>query len=129
MSSTDDKLKEIMEMEQKLHKQIDDEVKREEEINEIAIYTAKKLQYAPMVPFSIDGRDFVLVVANYNNARGMRCMQLVAREKTIIETPTAKIIKADLEIDTNYTLEENLVVGIKALLGHITGCIKPEVLE
>ena len=35
MSSIEKQLKEIEEMEQKLHKQIDDEVKREEEIDEI----------------------------------------------------------------------------------------------
>ena len=116
-------------MEQKLHKQIDDEVKREEEIDEIAQYTARQLAVNPMVPFSIDNRDFLLVAAMYNDNVGNRCIQLVAREKTAILTPNAKIIKANMELDINYTKEENLVVGIKALLGHITGCIKPEVLD
>ena len=129
MSDIDNKLKEITEIEQILHKKIDDDVKQEEEIDEIAKYTAQQLSLNPMVPFSINGRDFLVVAAMYNNSAGERCIQLVAREKNTILTPNAKVIKANMVLDTNYTKEENLIVGIKALLGHITGCIKPEVLE
>lgn len=122
-------LKKFDEAEKALTKQIDDEIALEEEIQEVAAYTAKALENKPMVPFSIQGRDFIVVAAMHDGPKGERMIQLVAREKLAIISPQAKIIKADLVIDTNYTKEENLVAGIKAILGHITGHIKPEVLE
>lgn len=123
-----EELKKINEAEKALHKQIDDEVALEEEIQEVALYTAKALENNPMAPFTIQNRDFILVAATHAGNKGEKKIQLVAREKLAIMTPDAKIIKADLTIDTNYTKEENLTAGIKAILGHITGCIKPEVL-
>ena len=101
MSELDKKLKEIEKIEQKLHKQIDDEVKREDEINEIAQYTARQLSLNPMVPFSIDGREFLLVAAMYNDAKGNRCIQLVAREKTILATPT-RMVRLRMNRDVAY---------------------------
>ena len=111
-------------MEQKLHKQIDDEVKREEEIDEIAQYTARQLAVNPMVPFSIDNRDFLLVAAMYNDNVGNRCIQLVAREKTAILTPNAKIIKANMDIRIlidNKLGNAKLIIneGLKLLRAHI----------
>nr|DAV25169.1 MAG TPA: hypothetical protein [Caudoviricetes sp.] len=124
-----EELKKFDEAEKALTKQIDDEVALEEEIQEVALYTAKALANSPMVPFTIQNRDFIVVAATHKGPKGEPMIQLVAREKLAIVTPEAKIIKADLIIDTNFTKEENLIAGIKAILGHITGCIKPEVLE
>lgn len=124
-----EELKKFDEAEKALTKQIDDEVALEEEIQEVALYTAKTLANNPMAPFTIQNRDFIVVAATHTGAKGEPMIQLVAREKLAILTPDAKIIKADLTIDTNYTKEENLIAGIKAILGHITGCIKPEVLD
>lgn len=115
--------------EKALHKQIDDEVALENEIQEVAKYTARQLSSKPMAFMSIQKRDFVVLAVNQFDAQGRRCIQVVAREKTLIDTINATIIKADLVVDTNYTMEENLLACIKALLGHITGHIKPEALE
>lgn len=127
MNKTD--LKMIEKAEKALHKQIDSEISLEEEIQEVASYTARLLENKPMALFSIQGRDFAIVAATYTNDIGQSCIQLVAREKLKIEISTPTVIKADLVIDTNYTKEENLVAGIKAILGHVTGYIKPEVLD
>lgn len=122
-------LKAIEKAEKALHKKIDAEVSLEKEIHEVARYTAKALENKPMAPFSIQGRDFILVAAIYSNDIGEKCIQLVAREKLKVEVSTPTVIKADLVIDNRYSKEENLVAGIKAILGHVTGYIKPEVLD
>lgn len=115
--------------EKALIKKIDDEVALEEEIQEVSTFTAKCMLSKPIVPMSIQGRDFLVVSQQYKNESNELCINIVAREKTLIDIGNAKVIKADLVIDTNYTIEENLCVGVKALLGHITGLIKPEVME
>lgn len=122
-------LKRLQLAEKALHKKIDDEVALEQEIQEVSLYTARALENRPMVPFSIQGRNFILVAAVSSSPKGKKMIQLVAREKLAVITPDATIIRADLTIDTNYTKEENLAAGIKAILGHITGCIKPEALD
>lgn len=122
-------LEKIDKAEKALRKQIDDEVNLEQEIQEVSKYTAKILNGSPMAPFSIQGRNFMVVAAVYSNEQNEQCIQLVAREKLNIEISTPTVIKADLVIDTNYTREENLVGGLKALLGHITGHIKPEAMD
>ena len=98
-----EELKKFDEAEKALTKQIDDEVALEEEIQEVALYTAKTLANNPMAPFTIQNRDFIVVAATHTGAKGEPMIQLVAREKLAILTPDAKIIKADLTIDTNYT--------------------------
>lgn len=122
-------LKRIEEAEKALRKQIDDEINLEQEIQEVSKHTAKLLSNNPMAPFSIQGRDFIVVAAVHTNEQNEQCIQLAAREKLRIDIATPTVIKADLVIDTNYTKEENLIGGLKALLGHITGHLKPEVLD
>lgn len=121
-------LKHIEEAEKALHKKIDDEVTLEKEIDEVAKFTAKQLANKPMVPFSIQGEDYFIIAAVQNLGNVMK-IELVARKVDKIVTPNSKVIRANLEVDPEYTKEENLIAGIKAILGHITGCIKPEVLD
>lgn len=122
-------LKKIDDAEKALHKQINNEVALEQEIQEVAKYTAKCLAVTPMCSMSIQGRNFIAVVRSYSNERNEKCFQVAAREKTLIETPTATVLKADLVVDKEYTMKENLEACIKALLGHITGYIRPEALD
>lgn len=121
-------LKHIEKAEKALHKKIDDEVALEEEIDEIAKFTAKQLANKPMVPFSIKEEDYFIIAATQNLGNIIK-IELVARKVDKIATPNSKIIRANLEVDPEYTKEENLIAGIKAILGHITGCIKPEALD
>lgn len=121
-------LKHLEEAEKALHKKIDDEVTLEKEIDEVAKFTAKQLANKPMVPFSIQGEDYFIIAAVQNLGNVMK-IELVARKVDKIVTPNSKVIRANLEVDPEYTKEENLIAGIKAILGHITGCIKPEVLD
>lgn len=121
-------LKHIEEAEKALHKKIDDEVTLEKEIDEVAKFTAKQLANKPMVPFSIQGEDYFIIAAVQNLGNVMK-IELVARKVDKLVTPNSKVIRANLEVDPEYTKEENLIAGIKAILGHITGCIKPEVLD
>lgn len=122
-------LKRMDEDEKALRKKIDDEIKLDEEIDEISETTARLLESNMMTTFSIQERDFVVIATTYRNQLNAPCIQIVAREKTKIDLSQARVLRADLEIDMNYTRKENLVSGIKALLGHITGRIKPEVLD
>lgn len=121
-------LKLINTIEENLHKKIDDQVKLEEEIEEVAKYTAHNLINNPMTAMTIQNRDFILVMTEHRTNED-RLIQIAAREKNAILTPMATIIKADFVIDTNYSKEENLIAGVKAILGHITGYIKPETLD
>lgn len=121
-------LKHLEKAEKALHKKIDAEVALEEEIDEIAKFTAKQLTNKPMVPFSINGDDYFIIAATQNLGNVMK-IELVARKVDKIATPSTKLLRANLEVDPEYTKEENLIAGIKAILGHITGCIKPEVLD
>lgn len=115
--------------EDRLHKQIDDEINLSTEITEVSNFTAKRLTAKQLAPMSIQGRDFLTSVGTYVNDKNKTCIQVVAREKTAIDIGQAKIYRAEVEIDTQYTMEENLVSCIKAMLGHITGLLKPEVLD
>ena len=127
--SLEQELNKIKEAEKEWNKIINNEVILEREIEDVARITANILENKPFAPFEIDKREFIVIATTYNNEKNNKCIQLVAREKTKIETSTAKIIKADFELDTNYSKKENLITGIKALLGHITGLIKPETLD
>lgn len=118
----------INKIEENLHKKIDDQVKLEEEIEEVAKYTAQKLINSPMTAMTIQNRDFILVMTEHRTNED-RLIQIAAREKNAILTPMATVIKADFVIDTNYSKEENIIAGVKAILGHITGHIKPETLD
>lgn len=120
-------LSDIKKAEAELHKQIDDEVKIDEEIEEVAKVTARALESKPMAHMQIENRDFLVVAALTGTVP--RILTVVAREKTRIATPTSKVIKANVELDMRYTKQENLEGAIKAILGHITGRIKPEVLD
>lgn len=126
--SLEQELKNIEKAEKNLHKLIDDEVALEEEIKEVSEIVATQLSNKPMAAMYIQNREFIVMATTYQKANN-KSMQIVAREKSLIETSKAKIIKADFVIDTNYTKRENLVTGIRALLGHITGLIKPENLS
>ena len=121
-------LKHLEEAEKALHKKIDSEVALEEEIDEVAKFTAQQLANKPMVPFSIQGEDYFIIAATQHLGNVMK-IELVARKVDKLVTPNSKVIRANLEVDPEYTKEENLIAGIKAILGHITGCIKPEVLD
>lgn len=125
--SLEQDLKNIETAEKNLHKLIDDEVSLEEEIKEVSNVVATQLENKPMALMCIQNREFIVMATTYNNLN-RKSMQIVAREKQIIETSKSKILKADFVIDENYTKRENLVTGIKALLGHMTGLIKPESL-
>lgn len=122
-------LKKIEAEEKRINKSIDDEVSLDKEIDEVANITASSLEKSPMVVMSIQSRDFVVVNKVYKNEKNKNCIQIAAREKTAIDVATPKILKADFGMDIKYSLKENLAVGIKALLGHITGRIKPETLD
>ena len=127
--SLEQELNKFKEAEKAWNKVIDSEVSLEKEIEDIAKITANILENKPFAPFEVDGREFIVIATTYNNEKNNKCIQLVTREKTKIQTSTAKIIRADFELDTNYSKKENLITGIKALLGHITGVIKPETLD
>lgn len=122
-------LKKIEEAEKEWINSIDKDINKENEIEEISKYTADILENNLFAFFEIDNRKFIVVPRIYYNNKNQKSIQLVAREKTHIATPDNKIIKADFVIDKNYTNKENLVTGLKALLGHITGIIKPETLD
>lgn len=122
-------LKAIEKEEKKLHKIIDDELELEEEIREVAEKASQDLNYKPMAGIEIQGREFILVASFYNDGYGKRHILVVARERTKLVAPRTTILKADAELDENYTKKENLLCCIKGLLGHITGYIKPETLD
>ena len=121
-------LKKAQEIEKVLHKKIDSEVDLEREIDEVAKYTAKALEKRPIAAFTIQKRDFIVIATMKEGPKTGSVIELVAREKPKIITPNEKIYRANLTIDTDYSKEENLTVGIKAILGHVTGHIKPEVI-
>lgn len=121
-------LKAIEKAEKAMHKAIDDETNLEKEIISVAEIVANNLENNPFANMEIQNRSFLVLATLYNNPKGERCISLVAREKSKIVTPQSTVIKADLLLDEEYSKRENLVCGIKALLGHITGLIKPEVM-
>lgn len=118
--------KAIKKAQKALHKQIDTEVSIEKEIHQVADYTTKQLLKGPFTPFQIQGRTFIVVMSTTETP--VKTIMLSAREKLVVETGNDVVIKAKAEIDMEYSFEENISCCVKALLGHITGYIKPEQL-
>lgn len=127
--SLEQNLKIANEIEKNLNKKIDDEVNLDNEIISVAEYVSGLLDKNPIVPFEIQNRHFVAIASTYFNNINRKCIQIVAREKTQIVSPRSKIIKANIEIDEEYSMTENLNCALKGLLGHIVGKLKPQALD
>lgn len=132
------------EVEKEMLKEIDKEVKAEEEILQDALAVADALMANPKVKVEIDGRAFMIAMKIVPKL--VKKVHIVTKD--IIEVPVDHIflIIADINkfnltggkykpytvegaIDENYNMRDNLKTVVEGFIRHITGNIKPEILE
>ena len=131
-------------IEKEMLKEIDKEIKAEEEIIQDSLAIADALMANSKVKVEIDGRAFM--VAMKIVPKLVQKIHIVSKE--IIEVPEDHIflIIADInkynltggkykpytvegKIDHDYSMRDNLKTVIEGFIRHITGNIKPEILE
>lgn len=148
MDTTGFNIQKEIEKSYKAEQALMDEIKGEEEqeqlLRESCISIAESLMKTPKVRTQVDGRDFLIAMT----IRKIPVKKIHLVTKDIIEVPEdhISIVMADInkhkltggkympytatgKVDKSYSVRDNLVTVIEGLLRHITGLIKPEILE
>lgn len=148
MDTTGFNIQKEIEKSYKVEQALIDEIKSEEEqeqlLRESCISIAESLMKTPKVRTQVDGRDFLIAMT----IRKIPVKKIHLVTKDIIEVPEdhISIVMADInkhkltggkympytatgKVDKSYSVRDNLVTVIEGLLRHITGLIKPEILE
>lgn len=131
-------------VEKEMLKEIEKDIKADEEIVQDSLAIADALVANPKVKVEIDGRPFM--VAMKIVPKLVKKMHLTTKE--VIELPEDHIflIIADInkynltggkykpftaegKIDQDYNLRDNVRTVVEGFIRHITGNIKPEILE
>lgn len=131
-------------MEKDMLNELDKEIKAEEEILQDSLAVADALMANPKVKVEIDGRAFLIAMKVVPKL--VKKVHIVTKD--IIEVPVDHIflIIADIHkynltggkykpytveaaIDENYNMRDNLKTVVEGFIRHITGNIKPEILE
>ena len=137
-------IEESYKVEQELMKKLDSEIEQDEELEAAARSIAEGLVKSSKVRTMIGESEFS--IAMKIQPRMVKKMHAVTKD--VIEVPEDHIVliaanvtkynlvggkyipfTATAKVDKNYSLLDNTVAVVKGLLGHITGNIKPEVLE
>lgn len=137
-------IKKSYEVEQELRNQLNNEIEQEALLKETCLSIANSLMKTPKVKTNIDGRDYLIAMTIRKIP--VKKMHMVTKE--VIEVPEdhITIVMADInkhkltggkyipytatgKVDKRYSVRDNLVAVVEGLVRHITGLIKPEILE
>ena len=112
-------------------KEIDSEIKAEDDIRDQAEYLARMLAVTPVIKASINERIYVLTMRMVKDSTGRQIIMLAAEDEAKKLVYGNKYSPALLTAEFNdyFTLEENCQTLLSAFIGKVTGNFKIEVLE
>lgn len=130
--------------ERELVKQIENEEEQEKLLRETCLSIANSLMNTPKVKAQIDGREFLIAITLRDLP--VKKIHVVTREVIEVNEPHITLVMADInlhklsggkyipytatgKIDKQYSLRDNIATVAEGLVRHITGLIKPEILE
>lgn len=124
----DEQLKRIQ---NELIKEIDTEAKIEAEIKDSAEYAASNLALGPKVNIDINGKPYMLAYKVIDRPNGGRKIYMLATNLTLYQIMPKKYVPytINVDVDDNYSMKDNLKAAVEAFIRHVTGRIKPDVLE
>ena len=131
-------------VEKNLRDKLKNEIDAEEEVRQSAEAIANSLLSIPKVKAEIDGRPFLITM----KIQPLLVKKIHVTNKDIIEVTEDHIILviADInkynltggkylpftakgKVDKNYSLKDNIKTVVEGFIRHVTGLIKPEILE
>lgn len=131
-------------VEKVLRDKLKNELDAEEEVLKSAEAIANSLLSVPKVKAEIDGRPFLITM----KIQPLLVKKIHVTNKDVIEVPEDHIILviADInkynlsggkympftakgKVDKNYSLRDNIKTVVEGFIRHVTGLIKPEILE
>ena len=137
-------IEEFNKAERKLVNKIKNEEEQEKLLKDTCLSIANSLMNTPKVKAVIGGREFLLAMT----IRDIPVKKVHVTTKDIIEVkePHITLVAADTnlhkltggkyipytatgKIDKQYSVRDNIVAVAEGLVRHITGLIKPEILE
>lgn len=112
-------------------KEIDSEIKKEDNIRDQAEYLARMLAINPVVKANIEDKVYVLTMKMVKDNTGRQLIILVAEDESKKMIYGNKYTPALLTAEFNdyFTLEENCQTLLSAFIGKVTGNFKIEELE
>ena len=112
-------------------KEIDSEIKAEDDIRDQAEYLARMLAVTPVIKANINERIYVLTMRMVKDSTGRQIIMLAAEDEAKKLVYGNKYSPALLTAEFNdyFTLEENCQTLLSAFIGKVTGNFKIEVLE
>ena len=112
-------------------KEIDNQVKEEDDIREQAEYIARMLAINPIIKVNVMDNIYVLTMRMVKIQTGQQLILLAAEDELKKQVYGNKYCPAMLtaEFNDEFTLEENCQTLISAFLGKVTGNFKIETLE
>lgn len=130
--------------ERELVKQIENEEEQEKLLRDTCLSIANSLMNTPKVKAVIDGREFLIAMTIREIP--VKKMHVVSKEVIEVKEPHITLVMADInlhkitggkyipytatgKIDKQYSVRDNIVAVTEGLVRHITGLIKPEILE
>lgn len=114
-------------------KEIDAEIKKDDDIREFAEYLARNLAQTPVLRVNVANKVYVLSMKmiKLSDGSGRTEILLAAadeiKQKLYGNTYAPALYTA--EFNDLYTLEENCQTLLSAFIGHVTGNMKIETLE
>lgn len=132
------------EVERELIKEIENEEEQEQLLRESCISIADSLMKTPKVRTNIEGRDFLIAMTI--RPLPVKKIHVVTKEVIEVKEDHITILMADInkhkltggkylpytatgKVDKRYSVRDNIVAVVEGLLRHITGLVKPEILE
>lgn len=112
-------------------KEIDNEIKQEDDIREQGEYIARMLAINPVVKVSVADKIYVLTMRMVKDNQGRQIILLAAEDNIKKQIYGNKYSPAlySAEYNDYFTLEENCQTLVSTFLGHVTGNMKIETLE
>lgn len=112
-------------------KQIDNEIKAEDDIREQAEYIARMLAMTPVLKVQVVDRIYVLSMRMVKDYQNRQLILLAAEDELNKKLYGNKYSPAlyTAEFNDFFTLEENCQTLVSTFLGKVTGNIKIETLE
>lgn len=112
-------------------KEIDNEIKQEDDIREQGEYIARMLAINPIVKVSVADKIYVLTMRMVKDNQGRQIILLAAEDSIKKQIYGNKYSPAlySAEYNDYFTLEENCQTLVSTFLGHVTGNMKIETLE
>lgn len=112
-------------------KEIDNEIKQEDDIREQGEYIARMLAINPVVKVNVADKIYVLTMRMVKDNQGRQIILLAAEDSIKKQIYGNKYSPAlySAEYNDYFTLEENCQTLVSTFLGHVTGNMKIETLE